>query len=223
MARRKTRGEVAIQSQLTTLEPTSERYKVLVAARDFKASWVELGERLTTIRESEKFLAWGYSSFEAYCRRELHIKADTAAKLTRSYSFLRDHEPSVLKERQERELPPLDVVDLLSQARDRSKISESELRGIREEVFSPEMKIPTKGQVVRRLREIDPNAFKPAPRPATKGDSDVELRKALLLAERLHVVLEGVSGIPRETTSAVKRVVTELKERFEAAQQKQSA
>jgi hypothetical protein len=222
MARRKTRGEVAISSQLQTLEPSSERYKVLVAARDFKAAWVELGERLTVVRESEKFLAWGYTSFEGYCRRELHIKADTAAKLTRSYSFLRDHEPGVLKGREQREMPPLDVVDMLSMARERSKVSEGELRTIREEVLAPDNN-PTKSQVVRRLREIDPNAFKPTPKAATKGDSDAELRKALLLAERLHVVLEGVSGISRETTSAVKRIVTDLKERFEASQQKQSA
>jgi hypothetical protein len=222
MARRKTRGEVAIQSQLQTLDPGSERYKTLAAARDFKASWVELGERLTVVHESEKFLAWGYTSFEAYCRRELHIKGDTAAKLTRSYSFLRDHEPGVLKGRQEREMPPLDVVDMLSLARERSKVSEGDLRNIREEVFAPDNN-PTKSQVVRRLREIDPNAFKPSPKAVTKGSSDVELRKALLLAERLHVVLEGVSGIPRETTSAVKRVVAELKGRFDAAQQKQSA
>ena len=86
MARRKTRGEVAIQSQLTTLEPTSERYKVLVAARDFKASWVELGERLTTIRESEKFLAWGYSSFEAYCRRELNRQGSPILRATPRWS-----------------------------------------------------------------------------------------------------------------------------------------
>jgi len=56
MTRRKTRGEVAIQSKLATLDPESERYHVLVAARDFKASWVALGERLTAVREREQYL-----------------------------------------------------------------------------------------------------------------------------------------------------------------------
>ncbi|MBI5508948.1 MAG: hypothetical protein HY903_09360 [Deltaproteobacteria bacterium] len=222
MARRRTRGEVAIEGHLQTLDPTSDRYRILTAARDFKAAWVELGERLTEVRERERFLAWGYSSFEGYCRRELHIKAETAMKLTRSYSFLRDHEPGALKERQKRELPPLDVVDLLSQARERATISDADLTNVRQEVFSGELN-PTKTQVVRRLREIDPEAFKPALRPTKAGDGDTEVRKALLLAERLQVVMEGLSGVSRDASTAVKRVVAELKHRFETAREAKSA
>ncbi len=221
MERRRTRGEAAIEAQLRTLDPKSERYQVLSAARDFKASWVALGERLTESREQEKFLAWGYASFEAYCRRELHLKADTAAKLTRSFAFLRDHEPEVLRERQTRELPPLDVVDLLSQAREKASISDKEFKNIREEVFAPDANV-TKNQVVKKLREIDPQAFKPAPKPVN-ADSNTEVRKALLLAERLQVVMDGLPEVSREATTAVKRVIGELKERFEASPNKVSA
>ena len=63
MARRRTRGEAHIEALLSNLDPGSERYHVLRAARDFKASWVELGERLTETREQEKFKEWGYTSF----------------------------------------------------------------------------------------------------------------------------------------------------------------
>ena len=89
MDRQRSRTEVEMEAQLKTLDPSSERYATLSAARDFKASWVALGELLTRVREGSLYREWGYSSFEAYARRELRIRQDTANKLTRSFSFLR--------------------------------------------------------------------------------------------------------------------------------------
>src|SRR5688572_16486056 len=164
MARRKSRAEVEIEAQLQTLDPDSERHQVLSAARDFKVAWVALGNLLTQVRESGTWREWGYSSFEAYCRRELRLRQDTANKLTRSFAFLRDHEPSAMELRPERELPPLDVVDLLSRAQERTKVSEEQLAAITEEVFSEEGPLPTRSGVVKRFRELDPDAFRAAPR-----------------------------------------------------------
>lgn len=214
MPRRRSRAEVEIEAKLTTLDPSSKRYHVLSAVRDFKASWVTVGEELTEVREKSLFERWGYTNFETYCRRELRIKNDTATKLTRSFSFLRDHEPKALDERQQRELPPLDVVDLLSQARERSQVQPSELDTIRQEVFDPEMVPPTKSQVVKRFREIDPEAFKSPPRQP-KPDAEAELRKALLLAERLQSILEVLPRISREAIKSVRALVAELREKFE--------
>ena len=66
MTRRRSKAEVEMENLLRTLDPSSERFRVLAAARDFKASWVILGEILTTVRDSNAFKEWGYSSFEAY-------------------------------------------------------------------------------------------------------------------------------------------------------------
>ena len=43
MTRRRSKAEVEMENLLGTLEPSSERFRVLAAARDFKASWVILG------------------------------------------------------------------------------------------------------------------------------------------------------------------------------------
>lgn len=218
MARRKSRAEVEIETQLGTLDPKSERHVVLSAARDFKVAWVELGNRLTAVRESNSWQNWGYSTFDAYCRRELHIRRDTANKLTRSYSFLRDHEPSALQDRERRELPPLDVVDLLSQAEERAKLSGDQFDMIREEIFAPDNVIPTKGQVLKRFREFDPDAFRSAPRKNAPVEGDI--RKALLLAERLQALMEVQDGVSTTALNGVRRAVSELRQIFEAAAQK---
>lgn len=223
VTRRRTRGEAAIESQLRTMDPKSERYRVLSAARDFKASWVELGDLLTRVREDDAYREWGYANFDAYCRRELRIKQDTANKLTRSYAFLRDHEPEALEERTERELPPLDVVDLLSRARERAKLTDRQFDDIRHEVFDPETPVPTRGQVLKKFRAVDPEAFKSAPKAKTVGAGDADLRKTMLLAERLQALLEALEGTSREARSAIRTVVTELRDRFEEGQKQQSA
>ena len=216
-----------MSAQLDALDPESPRYRVLSAARQFKACWVDLGERLTEVRESNAFTQWGYTSFEAYCRRELYIKQDTANKLTRSFAFLRDHEPNVLQKRDSRELPPLDVVDLLSQAKERTKVSGDAFDTIREQLFDPDARPPTKNEVVKKFREVDPEAFKPAAKTATEAKpqgGDNELRKALLLAERLESLLQAQGdGVSKEALQNARNVVSELRERFSQTQRQGAA
>ncbi len=220
MTRRKTRAEAEIEAKLQTLDPSSKRYGVLSSARDFKVAWIELGQRLTKVKEEGTWEEWGYSSFEAYCRRELRVRRDTANKLTRSFSFLRDHEPDSLENRTDRELPPLDVVDLLSRAQEQTKITEPQLEAIREEVFSQDASMPTRSQVVKRFREVDPEAFRKGPvavKEAPTGPlSQGDLRKALLLAERLFALVENQPGLSDKAVGGIKQAATELRELFEA-------
>ena len=219
-----TRSDREMEALLGNLEPGSPRYVTLKAAREFKAAWVAMGETLTRVREKDLYKGWGYSSFEQYCRRELHLKQDTANKLTRSFAFLRDHEPKVLDEREVRELPPLDVVDLMSRAREKAKISDDQFAEIREEVFEPEGKIPTKNQVMKRIRELDPQAFKPAAKKPVATGGPEDLRKALLLAERLYALVDAQPDISDRSVKNMESVVAELRKLFEANQEaKQSA
>lgn len=218
MPRRHSRAEAEIQSRLEGMDPGSQRYQVLLTARDFRASWVKLGEQLTEVRENQQYRGWGYTTFDAYCRRELRLRNDTANKLTRSFGFMRDHQPEALEERTVRELPPLDVVDLLSQARERAKISDRDFASIQEEVFAPDA-APTRNSVVRRLREVDPEAFRGPARTkaAEDGEASVDVRKALLLAERLAELLEGVSDLPPAALEGARTAARLLKQRFEAS------
>src|SRR5205823_5083179 len=85
-ARNKTEAEMA--ERLSSLEPGSMRYRVLVCAIDFKRSWLELAEYLTEAQRTGSFKDWGYRTFEAYAQHELHLKRETALKLTRSFDFL---------------------------------------------------------------------------------------------------------------------------------------
>jgi hypothetical protein len=73
-----------------------ERAAVITATRRFKASWFELGELLTRVRRDQRWKAWGHGSFEDYCKKELHLRGETADKLTGSFTFLRARAPDVV-------------------------------------------------------------------------------------------------------------------------------
>ena len=74
-----------------------ERAELIARVRRFKASWFELGEALTEIKRSEGYKKWGHAAFEDYCKKELHLKRETADKLTGSFVFLRAKAPEVLR------------------------------------------------------------------------------------------------------------------------------
>ncbi len=212
------RTTAEMEADLRRLDPSSQRFKVLSCARDFKASWLKLAELLTRVREQKAFENWGYSSFEAYARRELRLRQDTAHKLTRSFVFLRDREPQALESRAERELPSLDVVDLLSRARDRTSVDENALSEIQAEVFAPDAN-PTRHSVVKRLREFDPEAFRSQRKPPENDDgeegdatnNDADLKKCLVIGERLLDLVGGHSAISDGSKEALQRVIAELR------------
>lgn len=224
MERRRSRGEAEIEALLAKLPAGSDRHRVLTAARDFKASWVALGERLTEVRESGQYAQWGYKTFEAYVRGELRLKPDTASKLTRSFSFLRDHEPAALEAPITRELPALDVVDLLSRAKDKVKVSDAQLDTIRREAFDSDEGPMTRSEVMKRFREVDPDAFKAQPKKSgVVGAGDGNVRKALLLSERLESLLAAIQGLSGEAARNAASVTAALRAIFEETRSQTTA
>ena len=112
-----TTAEEVISKKALEVEPGSFRHTVLLAAKRFKSSWVELGKLLSRVRHEGLFNEWGYGTFEAYCLAELRIKKGTADKLTRNFGFLEKHEPQVMRTPELAEsAPAFEVVEVLAQA-----------------------------------------------------------------------------------------------------------
>src|SRR5580692_2951018 len=112
MHRTKTDAAMADAERAHADDP--ERAELLRRARRFKASWVELGEALTAIKRSGGFRDWGYDSFEAYAKNELHLRQETADKLTGSFAFLQKRAPAVLARDPLRDpIPSYQAVDFL--------------------------------------------------------------------------------------------------------------
>ena len=52
------------------------RERVLQFSREFKTSWIKLGQSLYTVWEDKLFHAWGHEKFEHYCKNEVGLKKE---------------------------------------------------------------------------------------------------------------------------------------------------
>lgn len=149
----KSKGEMQIERLMKDLDPDSERFRVLASARRFKSSWVELGEKLLAVQAGDRYREWGYTSFEEYCAREVHIRRPTVEKLTLAYRFLEREEPHLLARQTElKPLPDFRTVDLLRQAKEEQALPEEAYAALRQAVMDDDLTPPT---VRKRLREFN--------------------------------------------------------------------
>lgn len=209
---RRSKTEEAMEARLDTLEAGTERHSTLAAAIEFKRSWLELAERLSTVEKSGTFKEWGYRSFEAYAQHELHLRRETVQKLLRSYGFLNTYEPSLLEDASANKGPPValpsyQALDVLAEARQNPYLSERDYRELRDQVFRED---PTPSQIRKAVKERAPNEL-----PKVLEEPAERLRKALALAERLYGLIVEADDVAERITRAMEEVVGGLRQMLE--------
>jgi hypothetical protein len=198
--------EADLQNKAKSVPAGTFRHTVLVAAKRFKSTWAELGKLLVQVRDEAKYEEWGYDSFEAYCLKELHIRKQTALKLTRSFSFLAKHEtPEVLKDEEfPQRAPAFEVVEVLADAADRGQLSPSEYRSLRDSIWNPEK------PATELKKEFSERFPKPPPEPPAES---LQLRRLAQAARKLASELSGCRKVPSavaERASALAEDIEEL-------------
>ncbi|HEX8700413.1 MAG TPA: hypothetical protein VF815_16310 [Myxococcaceae bacterium] len=198
-------AEADIQQKAQSVPPGTFRHTVLVAAKRFKSTWAELGKLLVQVRDEAKYEEWGYSSFEAYCLKELHIKKQTALKLTRSFSFLAKHEPpeAVKEEDFPQRAPAFEVVEVLADAADRGQLSPSEYRSLRDSIWNPEK------SATELKREFTERFPKPPPEPPPEN---VQLRRLAQTARKLASELSGTRKVPSAIAERAAALADDIEE-----------
>ncbi len=205
-----------IEHKMSSIEPGSLRYQVLDASRNFKSSWIALGQILYTVYKDKMFKEWRYMTFEAYVKTELGLQKQTASKLLHSYYFLEKSEPQFLKSIQSKEeveprsIPTVDAVNVLRLVANNKELTEEDYQGFKKNVFEDGVEgREVKKQVGLRLRSIreeqDPEAARLSRRKqilrrlyATLRTLEKELHSAKLVKERTAKELEKLLGYVEE-------------------------
>ncbi len=196
----KTKGELIIEQIMQQLDPSSPRYRVLSVARQFKSSWVELGEQLCLVKSGGDYNTWGYTSFDDYCRQEVRIKKETALKLTGAYRYLEKEEPEILvRSRHMHPVPDYRSIDLLRQAREEQQLDDEQYQQLRETVIEKERSHPT---VAKQFREFSGQNTPPTQEQIT--------RQALTAAKQLDSQLQQLAEFPETLHSACTAIADEL-------------
>lgn len=198
-------AEADLQKKAKSVPPGTFRHTVLVAAKRFKSTWAELGKLLVQVRDEAKYEEWGYESFEAYCLKELHIRKQTALKLTRSFSFLAKHEsPETLKDEEFPErAPAFEVVEVLADAADRGQLSPSEYRSLRDSIWNPEK------PATELKKEFTERFPRPAPEPPAEN---LQVRRLAQAARKLSSELSGCRRVPSAIAERASALAEELEE-----------
>lgn len=187
------------------------RADTLSKARSFKRTWLELAEALTRVADKRLWAGWGFSDFDAYCRKELHLRGSTVAKLLGSYRFLETSAPRVLDRARDIEsfttpIPSLPAVEFVKRATEEGNADEETLRTIHRVAFDEGAEVPA---LKKNFGEI---VF-----PQTKGERKEKLRAQITAAARKlsALIAEDGSPVPRQIAIRVEETVGELLEAIE--------
>jgi hypothetical protein len=209
MDQARTRAEELIEELMRQLDPESPRYRVLASARQFKSSWVDLGDKLTGVQRKQLYRDWGYAGFEDYCSKEIRIRRQTAQKLTQAFRYLEQEAPEYLDPASGlNTLPDFRSVDLLRQAREEQEIDADDFGELRRAVLDEQRSLPTiRRQFNRLLQGHEP------PEMALRRRLD----SALQAARRFRSTLAEIPDQAGELPARVEKFESELKNLLECA------
>ena len=116
------------------------RDELIKGARDFKTSWVELGQNLFTAWRDKLYHTWGFEKFEDYTEQELGLTKSLSLKLLKTYFFLEDEEPQYLKESFAKErgpevIPSYEAVNVVRLAKRNKELTKADYLKIKKDVF----------------------------------------------------------------------------------------
>jgi hypothetical protein len=205
-----TKTDRQMEDRMLAVAGDPERADTLAKARAFKRTWLELAEALSKCTEKRLWEKWGFSDFDAYCRKELHLRGSTVAKLLGSYRFLETSAPRVIERARtdlyESPIPSLATVDFVQRATEKGAADEETLQSIHRVAFEEGAEAPV---LTRKFGEL---AF-----PQTDRDRREKLRAQIAAAARRLSSLIAEDGAPVSKQLAIKveETVGELLESIE--------
>jgi len=208
-----TKTERQMEDRLLAVAGDPLRADTLSKARAFKRTWLELAEALTRVQAKGSFEDWGYPDFDSYCRKELHLRGSTVAKLLGSYRFLETSAPRVIERARNSApseltspIPTLPAVEFVQKAHERGAADQETLDTITREAFDEGLDAPL---LARKFKDV---AF-----PETDRDRREKLRSAIAQAARRLTTLlaEEGSPVPKKLAISVEEKIGELLEAIE--------
>jgi hypothetical protein len=205
-----TKTDRQMEDRLHEVASDPERADTLQKARAFKRTWLELAEALTRANDKRSWEKWGFSDFDAYCRKELHLRGSTVAKLLGSYRFLETSAPRVIErartDRFEAPIPSLPVVEFVQRATEAGSADPETLRSIHRVAFDEGAETPMLNRQFGKL------AF-----PQTETDRREKLRGSIAQAARRlsSLIAETDAPVPRKLAIKVEETIGELLEAIE--------
>lgn len=205
-----TKTDQQMEDRMMAVSDDPERADTLQKARAFKRTWLELAEALSRASEKKLWEKWGFTDFDAYCRKELHLKGSTVAKLLGSYRFLETSAPRVIErartDHYEAPIPSIATVEFVQKATDAGHADAETIRTIHRSAFEEGLEKPL---LAKKFGEI---VF-----PQTDRERKDKLRASIAAAARRlsALVAEDGAPVPKQLAIRVEETIGELLETIE--------
>ncbi|HWU87123.1 MAG TPA: hypothetical protein VN253_07610 [Kofleriaceae bacterium] len=205
-----TKTDRAMEDRMLAVSGDPERADTLAKARAFKRTWLELAEALSRANEKRLWEKWGFSDFDAYCRKELHLRSSTVAKLLGSYRFLESSAPRVIEraraDHYDAPIPSLPAVEFVKRATEGGSADAETLRSIQRVAFDEGAEAPV---LTRKFGEL---VF-----PQTDRERKEKLRGQIAAAARRlsALIAEDGAPVPKQIAIRIEETVGDLLEAIE--------
>lgn len=216
MNKAKTRSLEAIEERMESVDKGSLRYQILDRAKQFKSSWIDLGQALYTVWKDKLYREWGHQTFEAYTAREIGIKKPTALKLLRSYYFLEKEEPGVLRKSggepgEVSSIPSYESVNVLRLAKNNNSLTEHDYAAIKKEVIE---KGKDANEVRRDITALMRQREEEAPEEARRKRRVIAVKRLVSVLKSLKRELEFSKCVPEsvinDTGALIQKIEKEM-------------
>lgn len=158
-------SQQTVERKKNNINAESLRIELMGYSKDFKVSWVQLGQGLYSVWRDKTFQVWGFDKFEDYVIRELGLKKSLALKLVKTYFFVEQEEPSYLKkefgeDKKAVSVPGYEGLDVLRMARRHSELSREDYVKLRKDIFDKgkEASLVKKdlSAIIKERKQVDP-------------------------------------------------------------------
>ncbi len=206
-----TKTDQLMEDRMIAVSSDPVRSDTLQKARAFKRTWLELAEALSTVSEKKLWEKWGFSDFDAYCRKELHLRGSTVAKLLGSYRFLVTSAPRVIErartDHYEAPIPSIATVEFVEKATAAGHADAETLRTFTRAAFEEGLDKPV---LAKKFGEL----MFPAP---TNAERKEKIRSAIAAAARRlsTLIAEDGAPVPKQLAIRVEETIGELLESIE--------
>lgn len=212
MTKLTTKSLEGIQRKMEGIDEGSIRYRILQSAKNFKTSWIDLGQSLYSAWKDKLYKEWGYVTFEAYTAKEIGIKKPTAMKLLKSYYFLEKEEPSYLQKERSgsvsaSSVPSYESVNVLRLAKNKKALDGSDYASLKKDVFDSGKDA---GEVRRNLTGIMREREELSPDEAREKKRAATLKRFLGTLKFLKQEMEASKMLPASVVKEISSLIAKI-------------
>lgn len=197
------------------------RDMVVESARNFKTSWVQLGQVLYSVWRDKLYCDWGFESFEVYVGKEVGLQKKTAVKLLRNYFFLEKEEPKYVQKdtieaTQPAAVPNQDAVNVLRLAKARKELDRNDFQKLKTDAFE---NFKDANLLKKDLTAYIKQAEQVSPEEARRKERMKMLKKYVASLKNLKRDAELLKIVPEECLETTNKLIKQMESQLETEAQ----